>query len=423
MAMGMHLPFELHIAFRYLVARRKQAFLSLISIVSTFGVAVGVMALVIALALMTGLQAELRDRIVGSTAHVYVWKVGGLVDAQAEADRLRALPRVTGAAPTIQGKALATSGQAEAFITVKGIDPALEKQVTEVAGAVRSGSLEALAAPQADAPQGIVIGQDLANQLGAYVGDEIRLLTPEGTLTPMGMIPRSRWFRVVGIFTLGLYEFDMSYGFVSLAAARDLLRKEHVDYIELRVDDLYAAPQIAETIPGALGDEYVAQDWSDLNRSLFSALWLEKMAIAITIGLIVMVAALNIIASLILLVMEKSRDIAILKTMGAAFAQRDGHLHDARTRDRIGGHCHGGGGRVCRVGRTRPVQTDSSAHGRVPDRVRALYDRAHGFHDRGYGGDTRVFRRDALSLTPGVACGSRAGVEVPVTSRDWRVEL
>ena len=318
MAMGMHLPFELHIAFRYLVARRKQAFLSLISIVSTFGVAVGVMALVIALALMTGLQAELRDRIVGSTAHVYVWKVGGLVDAQAEADRLRALPRVTGAAPTIQGKALATSGQAEAFITVKGIDPALEKQVTEVAGAVRSGSLEALAAPQADAPQGIVIGQDLANQLGAYVGDEIRLLTPEGTLTPMGMIPRSRWFRVVGIFTLGLYEFDMSYGFVSLAAARDLLRKEHVDYIELRVDDLYAAPQIAETIPGALGDEYVAQDWSDLNRSLFSALWLEKMAIAITIGLIVMVAALNIIASLILLVMEKSRDIAILKTMGAA---------------------------------------------------------------------------------------------------------
>ena len=318
MATGMHLPFELHIAFRYLVARRKQAFLSLISIVSTFGVAVGVMALVIALALMTGLQAELRDRIVGSTAHVYVWKVGGLVDAQAEADRLRALPRVTGAAPTIQGKALATSGQAEAFITVKGIDPALEKQVTEVAGAVRSGSLEALAAPQADAPQGIVIGQDLANQLGAYVGDEIRLLTPEGTLTPMGMIPRSRWFRVVGIFTLGLYEFDMSYGFVSLAAARDLLRKEHVDYIELRVDDLYAAPQIAETIPGALGDEYVAQDWSDLNRSLFSALRLEKMAIAITIGLIVMVAALNIIASLILLVMEKSRDIAILKTMGAA---------------------------------------------------------------------------------------------------------
>ncbi len=318
MAKGMHLPFELHIAFRYLVARRKQAFLSLISIVSTFGVAVGVMALVIALALMTGLQTELRDRIVGSTAHVYVWKIGGLVDTQAEVDRLRALPRVTGAAPTMMGKALATSGQAEAFITVKGIDPALERQVTKVAGAVRSGSLEALAAPKTDGSEGIVIGQDLANQLGAYVGDEIRLLTPEGTLTPMGMIPRSRRFRVVGIFTLGLYEFDMTYGFVSLAAARDLLRKDYVDYIQLRVDDLYAAPQIAEGISDALGDEYLAQDWSDLNRSLFSALWLEKMAISITIGLIVMVAALNIIASLILLVMEKSRDIAILKTMGAA---------------------------------------------------------------------------------------------------------
>ena len=314
----MDLPFELHIAFRYLVARRKQAFLSLISVVSTLGVAVGVMALVIALALMTGLQTELRDRIVGSTAHVYVWKVGdGLTDYQAETARMRELPRVVGAAPTVLGMALATSGTAEAFITIKGIDPALEREVTEVERAIRSGSLEALVTPLEDGPGGIVIGQDLANQLGAYVGDQIRLLTPEGTLTPMGMIPRSRWFRVVGIFSLGLYEFDTSYGFMSLTDARDLLRKEHVDYIQLRVDDVYAAPQIADAVSGALGEEYLAQDWSDLNRSLFSALWLEKMAISVTIGLIVMVAALNIIASLILLVMEKSRDIAILKTMGA----------------------------------------------------------------------------------------------------------
>ena len=315
----MNLPFELHIALRYLLARRKQVFISLISLVSTLGVAVGVTALIIALALMTGLQQELRNRIVGSSAHVYVYRVtgGGMTDYRDEVQKLRGFPRVVGAAPAMLGKALATTGRAEAFITFKGIDPALEKTVTEVARAVRHGSLDALTGKDEGSPDGVVLGEELAVQLGAFVGDEITLVTPQGTLSPMGIIPRQTRLRVVGIFSLELHEFDTSYGFVSLDVARRLLRKNQVDLIQLRVDDMYAAPDIAESISETLGAGYLVQNWSRMNRALFSALWLEKMAISITIGLIVMVAALNIIASLILLVMEKNRDIAILKTMGA----------------------------------------------------------------------------------------------------------
>jgi lipoprotein-releasing system permease protein len=150
------------------------------------------------------------------------------------------------------------------------------------------------------------------------VGDSVTLLTPEGTLSPMGMIPGRRRLRVAGIFSLGLFEFDSTYGFVSLNVGMRMLDKDQVDYLQLRVDDIYRAPAIARDIAAMLGDQYHAEDWAEMNRSLFSALWLEKIAVSLAIGLIVMVAALNIIASLILLVMEKSRDIAILKTMGAS---------------------------------------------------------------------------------------------------------
>ena len=149
------------------------------------------------------------------------------------------------------------------------------------------------------------------------MGDSVTVLTPQGTLSPMGMIPRTRRLRVAGLFSLGLYEFDDTYGFVSLDVAKRLLGKDQVDLIQIRVDDIYRAPEIARSISSKLGATYLTQHWAEMNRSLFSALWLEKMAISMTIGLIVMVAALNIVASLILLVMEKHRDIAILKTMGA----------------------------------------------------------------------------------------------------------
>jgi lipoprotein-releasing system permease protein len=315
--------FEFFVALRYLLAKRRQAFISLISLISTIGVAVGVMALIIALALMTGLQGELRDRILGSSAHIYVWKTGGIDDYHADVTRLEQIDGVTGAAPAVLGKALVSTPQGDAFISLKGIDPALEPNVTDIRRAIIKGDVNALSDTSEEQPPGILIGKDLAAQLGSpghplMVGDSVTLLTPQGTLSPMGMIPRTRRARVAGVYSLGLYQFDSEYGFISLDFAKRLFAKDAPDLLQLKVDDVYQAPRIADLVMERMGKNWVAQDWADMNQSLFSALWLEKMAISITIGLIIMVAALNIIASLVLLVMEKSRDIAILKTMGTS---------------------------------------------------------------------------------------------------------
>ena len=324
----MNVPFELHIALRYLLAKRKQAFISVISFISTLGVAVGVMALVIALALMTGLQNELRDRIVGSNTHVYVWNAKGIVDYHAEADKLRQLPHVTGAAPAILGQGLVSASRETNPIVVKGIDPVLEQQVTDIRRAMKSGSVDALApaagpgtggAGRSSARDGILIGNDLATKLGVGVGDTVSVLTPQEILTPNGLTLRpARLLRVAGIFSLGLYEFDSMYGYVAIDVAKRLFGKDEVDLIQLRVDDLSRAPDVARSVVDRFGSDYASEDWSVMNKSLFTALSLEKMAVSMTIGLIVMVAALNIVASLVLLVMEKHRDIAILKTMGAS---------------------------------------------------------------------------------------------------------
>jgi len=316
----MNVPFELHVALRYLLARRKQAFISVISLISTLGVIVGVMALILALALMTGLQGELRDRILGSTAHVFVYvtRPGGIVDYKAEAAALRSLPHVLGAAPAILGKALVRTSRGEAFITIKGIDPEYETDVTDLKRAITAGSLGGIAETGPDDVPGILLGVDLARHLGVSLGDSVSLLTAQGTVSPFGLLPRTRRMRVAGIFGLGLYEFDSAYGFVSLDVAKRLMDRDRAELMQLRVDDIYQAPRIAEAISTQSEGRYLTEPWTEMNRALFSALWLEKMAISITIGLIVMVAALNIIASLVLLVMEKHSDIAILKTMGAS---------------------------------------------------------------------------------------------------------
>lgn len=313
------MPFELTVALRYLVARRRQAFISLISLVSALGVTVGVAALIIALALTTGLQTEIRDRMLGSTAHIFAYKPAesGISNAAAAMAELSRVPGVTGAAPVVLGKALIRSGQQDAFVTIKGIDPAREAGVTEMATRMRAGRLAALDVT-GEGLDGIVIGTELARSLGVQLGDSVTLLTPEGTLSPMGVLPRTRTLKLVGIFSLGMFDVDSSYAVVSLPVAQRLVNHDHVDFIQLRVRNIYDAPRIAAEIGERFDGAYIAQDWASMNQSLFSALWFEKMAISITISLIVMVAALNIIASLVLMVMEKSRDIAILKTMGAS---------------------------------------------------------------------------------------------------------
>jgi len=312
------MSFSWFVARRYLTARRRQAFISLISGVSIVGVGVGVMAVIIALGLMTGVQGELRDRIVGASAHVYVYKTGGYRDATAEIPELM-VPGVLGAAPAIIGMGLLSSSAADATaVQLKGIDPALEPQVTEIRRAAMSGSLEALVNRPPDARDGIVLGADLARTLGVAIGDPVTLYTPRLEFGPGVAMPKARVLEVVGTVRFGFYQTDSSAAFLSLEDAGEMLGKDGPDLIQLRLADIHQAPQIRHLLEGKLGPGYNIDDWTELNRELYSALFLEKVAISLAIGLIVLVAALNIVASLVLLVMEKSRDIAILRTMGAS---------------------------------------------------------------------------------------------------------
>ena len=317
------MPFELRVALRYLKARRKQAFISVISGVSILGVAVGVMALMISLGLMTGLQGEIRSRILGATAHLSIFKSqrDGIEGYAEVADTVRKLPRVLGAAPAVYGKGLMDGAGNAAPVTVKGILPALEPTVTELANQVDEGGSLAQLESAAEGPAPILLGRDLAATLGVGTGDIVHIMSANGRLSPYGMLPRKLPYRVAGTVTSGLWEFDSEWAYVSLATAQRLFDQgDRATLVEVRTDDMYEVREIGAEVVKVLGPDYVTTDWIQMNQSLFSALWLEKVAIGITIGLIVMVAALNIIATLILMVMEKHQDIAILVSMGASRA-------------------------------------------------------------------------------------------------------
>jgi lipoprotein-releasing system permease protein len=316
------MPVELRIALRYLTARRKQAFLSLISAISMLGVVVGVMALFIALGLMTGLQSEIREKILGSTAHVSVFRAGNeaIADYPRIVAAVRQVPGVLGAAPVVYGKGILTaSGGIAAAVTLKGVIPADEKTVTRVSTQMEEGRFDALADARGEALPPIVLGRDLAARLSAGVGDVVTVLTAHGHLSPMGVVGGRKKFVVAGTVRTGLYEFDSAWAYVPLGAAQRLFDVgDGAGCVEARVADMFRVKETSAKIISRLGEGYVPTDWIEMNHSLFSALWLEKTAIAITIGLIVMVAALNIVATLILMVMEKHKDIAVLVSMGAS---------------------------------------------------------------------------------------------------------
>jgi len=313
------MPWELRVALRYLTARRKQAFISMISGVAVLGVAVGVMALLIALGLMTGLQSEIRARILGATAHVSVFRARAepFEDFAPAIAKLRALPGVAGAAPAVYGKALLTSATGAAVATLKGIVPSEERTVTDVIAKLRDGSAAALEKPGEGAAP-VLLGSALADSLSVGVGDVVTVTSPRGRLSPVGLLPRVVRVRVAGTVKTGLYEFDAGWGYLPLASARRLFDADATSLVEVRLDDMFAVKPVSKAIVASLGGGYVTTDWVQMNQSLFSALWIEKMAIGITIGLIVAVAALNIVATLVLMVMEKHKDIAILVSMGAS---------------------------------------------------------------------------------------------------------
>jgi lipoprotein-releasing system permease protein len=316
------MTWELRVALRYLTARRKQAFISLISGVAVLGVAVGVAAVLIALGLMTGLQSEIRARILGATAHVSVFPAGGgsPVDVPALVAKVRSVPGVAGAAPSVYGKALLTSATGAVAATLKGIVPAQERTVTDVMAKISEGSASPLGeGGEGEGPAPILLGARLAEALNVHVGDVVTLTSPRGRLSPVGLLPRVARVRVVGTVKTGFYEFDANWGYLSLAAGKRLLDEEgRTTHVEARLDDMFAVKAGARAILSRLGEGYVTTDWVEMNQSLYSALWIEKVAIGIAIGLIVAVAALNIVATLVLMVMEKHKDIAILVSMGAS---------------------------------------------------------------------------------------------------------
>jgi lipoprotein-releasing system permease protein len=314
--------FELFIASRYLRARRKHTLVSAITVISVIGVAAGVMALVIAMAVTTGMRNSLQRSLLGAMAHINVVpKVPGegIDDWRGLMAKLRQSPHVKAAAPELYSPFMVTSAQS-AIGVVKGIDVNSELAVSETLRHLKAGSLDALRDPTAK-PPGLIVGARMAEEGAIRINNHVHVISPEGGgLTPWGNIPKLMEFRVVGIFESGFYDFDEHYAFTSIPAVQRMLGlgdEDQVNDIALMVDDLNRAPQIAKELEKSLGTRYTATAWQEQNSKLFSALAGEQMVSMIVIGLIELVAALNILIVLVMMVMEKYRDIAVLMSMGA----------------------------------------------------------------------------------------------------------
>jgi len=311
--------FELFVALRYLKAKRRQSVISVVTVISVIGVTAGVCALVVALAINNGFREELEKSLLGATANVNLLrsKSDGIRDFEALTARLGRLPHVVACAPALYGEVLASFRSRASGIILKGIDPEREVHVGDLLRKLREGTLEGLSQSFPDADP-IILGKELAKSLGAYVGDTILITSPQGYLTPQGLFPKYRHFRVVGVFDSGFYDFDATWAFTNLPAAQRLLDLADVaSVIEFKIDNIYLAPEVAEEIRSAAGKGFETTTWMEQNRSLLSALRLERLVTILTIGLIVVVAALNIFITLAMMVMEKNRDIAVLMSMGA----------------------------------------------------------------------------------------------------------
>jgi len=313
------LPYELFIGLRYLKAKRKQTFISIITFFSIIGIMLGVMALIVVLAVMDGFGHEIREKILGTNAHIFLYKYGsGIRDYREVIKQVEEVPGVIAAAPFVSAQVMLSGAGGVAGAFVRGIDPPLERKVSTLQKSIREGTIDSLNRDAIGRPPGIIIGKELAKTLGIFLGDTITVISPLGDITPVGMTPRVKRFKVTGIFEYGMFEFDSTFAYISLPSAQEFLRiGDAATTIEITVKDIYQAGTIAERIKGKLGAAYFTKDWMEMNKKLFSALKLEKLMMVILLSLIVGVAAFNIITTLIMVVMEKHHDIAILKSLGA----------------------------------------------------------------------------------------------------------
>lgn len=320
------MTFELFVSLRYLLAKRRQTFISLITLISIAGVAVGVMALIVVLAVMNGFQEDLRNRILGITSHIVTGSYSGAManyrEVMKEIDKE---PGVIASTPFTYAPVMLSSGSNVSGGILRGIDPATAYKVINIQENMLRGNLSDLLPPpssdsgrQPEANPGIILGVEMANHLNVHQGEWVTVVSPVGRLTPMGQVPRSKLFQVVGILHSGMYEYDNQLAYVNLPAAQQFLGMgDSVTGVEVKIANIYNAGAIAKSLRSRLGYSCWVRDWMQMNRSLFSALKLEKVVMFVILTLIVLVAAFNIISSLIMLVMEKTRDIAILKAMGA----------------------------------------------------------------------------------------------------------
>jgi lipoprotein-releasing system permease protein len=319
--------FELFIAARYLRARRRQAVVGLITAISVIGVAAGVAALIVALAITNGMRRDLQDRLVGATAHVELLRVAGdgIRDWRSLMQRLATVPHVQAISPGLYGQVLISRGARSGGALIKGIVPADELKIGDLLQSVHQGSIEELAptaATDASSIPPLVIGGDLATTLGAQVGDSILVTSPQGELTPLGLVPKYQRFRVVGIFKSGFYQYDSAYAFMRLSDAQKLfIEPDLISVMSFRIDNLYKAQEVGKALEQAAGPGFQATNWMEQNRELFRAMKLEQVVTFIVLALIVVVAALNILIALTMMVMEKTRDIAVMMSFGVTAEQ------------------------------------------------------------------------------------------------------
>ncbi|HTD24698.1 MAG TPA: lipoprotein-releasing ABC transporter permease subunit [Terriglobales bacterium] len=319
--------FEFFIAARYLRAKRRQAVIGVITVISIIGVTAGVASLIIALAITNGFSQDLQERLTSSTADVNLMRVAndGIRDWRDLLARMEKQPHVVAASPVLYEEVLVSRGARSTGAVVKGVQPEYENKVSKLLKSVELGTADSLNADvrraEGELPP-IVLGKEMADDVGASLGSTVLVVSPQGELTPFGLVPKYVRFKVVGIFHSGFYEYDKTWGFIRLDDAQQLFGLgDMISVIEFKLDDLYRAAEVGQQLERAAGTGFMSTNWMELNKELFRALRLERVVTFITIGLIVLVAALNILISLIMMVMEKTRDIAVLRSMGVRKAQ------------------------------------------------------------------------------------------------------
>lgn len=312
------MSFEFFVALRYLFSRRKQTFIYIISLMSILGVALGVGALVVVLGVYNGFSSDIREKILGANAHGMVMsRIPSLMQEEPGLlKRIASVDGVTGVTPFLYSEVMLSAPGGVKGIVLRGIDPASAPKVLSMLQKLEDGSVEAL---NTDGPSGIIIGQELSNRLGLEVGDRVNLLSPSGKKGSAGFQPRIVPFTIAGIFRCGMFEYDTSLAFVSLPAARNILGlpEGRISGLEITVDDVYMADAVGRRVEEKLGEPFYVRSWMDMNANLFAALKLEKIGMFILLTIVVLIGSFSIVTSLVMLVMEKTRDIAILMSMGA----------------------------------------------------------------------------------------------------------